>query len=178
MSRQATTCRVTLKTKPSAIWLMLSLQCGHSSEWSVKWALSFSNSNIYFMAAVSGAGSAVKKSNELDAKIKYKKRNIMRHQTALRHEAVESFPLFIRDKEQYKILNISLNSKSRQRGCLQKHDCCWTQLQKHLSILLTSAVCFQSIFITKWFLQWPLIQWPEQEVMTVKFQCCLNINYC
>lgn len=76
-------------------------------------ALSLSNDDIYFMAAVNRAGSAVTVAMSWVQKKNKTIHNLMRHQTALRHKAVQLFPLFIRDKEQYKILNNPLNSKSR-----------------------------------------------------------------
>lgn len=66
------------------------------------------------MAAVNRAGSAVTVAMSWVQKNKNKTiDNLMRLQNALRHKAVQLFPLFIRDKEQYKILNNPLNSKSR-----------------------------------------------------------------
>lgn len=113
VSRQATTCRVTSKWshQPSDWCYCCSVVIAQREAFR---ALLVSNDDIYFMAAVNRAGSAVTVAMSWVQKNKNKTiDNLMRLQTALRHKAVQLFPLFIRDKEQYKILNNPLNSKSR-----------------------------------------------------------------
>lgn len=72
-----------------------------------------SNDDIYFMAAVNRAGSAVTVPVSWVRKEKKNAHSTKSNETSNCIKAVQSFPLFIRDKEQYKILNNPLNSTSR-----------------------------------------------------------------